>query len=70
MLFCRSPARLEGGARFERVVLERNRLEGAAFRQQAVGTGATETLECGLLFRAVGYRGGRSRACRSTTPGA
>ena len=57
MLFCRSPARLEGGARLERVVLERNRLEGAAFRQQAVGTGATETLECGLLFRAVGYRG-------------
>ena len=57
MLFCRSPARLEGGARLERVVLERNRLEGAAFRQRAVGTGATETLECGLLFRAVGYRG-------------
>ena len=57
MLFCRSPARLEGGARLERVVLERNRLEGAAFRQQAVGTGETETLECGLLFRAVGYRG-------------
>ena len=57
MMFCRSPVRLEGGARLERAVLERNRLEGAAFRQKAVGTGETETLECGLLFRAVGYRG-------------
>ena len=57
MMFCRSPARLEGGGRLEQVVLERNRLEGAAFRQKAVGTGETETLECGLLFRAVGYRG-------------
>ena len=57
MMFCRSPVRLEGGDRIERAVLERNRLEGAAFRQKAVGTGETETLECGLLFRSIGYRG-------------
>ncbi|MFT4035474.1 MAG: FAD-dependent oxidoreductase [Patulibacter sp.] len=52
-----SPVRIEGDGRVERVVLERNELvaEGGALR--ARGTGEEQTLETGLLFRAVGYKG-------------
>ena len=57
MTFGRGPVRLEGRDRLERVVLERNTLSGEAFRQKAHGTGETETLDCGLLFRSIGYRG-------------
>ena len=57
MMFCRSPIRIEGSDRIERVILERNELSGEAFRQKATGTGETEVLECGLLFRSIGYRG-------------
>ncbi|MDE0611941.1 MAG: NADP oxidoreductase [Gammaproteobacteria bacterium] len=57
MMFCRSPIRIEGNGRIERVVLERNELSGEPFSQRASGTGETETLECGLLFRSIGYRG-------------
>jgi ferredoxin--NADP+ reductase len=55
--FLKSPVALEGDGRLERVVLEKNRLEGEAFKQRSRGTGERETLECGLLFRSVGYRG-------------
>jgi ferredoxin--NADP+ reductase len=41
----------------ERVVLETNKLTGEPGRQKSSGTGATETVESGLLFRSVGYRG-------------
>ena len=57
MMFCRSPIRLEGDGRIERVVLERNELSGEPFSQRASGTGETEVMECGLLFRSIGYRG-------------
>ena len=57
MMFCRSPARIEGDNRIERVVLERNELSGEPFSQRASGTGETEVMECGLLFRSIGYRG-------------
>ena len=57
MMFYRSPVRLEGNGRIERVVLEQNVLSGEPFAQRARGTGETETLECGLLFRSIGYRG-------------
>jgi len=39
------------------VVLERNRLQGAPFQQSARGTGEISTLECGILFRSIGYKG-------------
>jgi len=39
------------------VVLERNRLSGAPFAQQALGTGETLALRCDMLFRSIGYRG-------------
>lgn len=55
--FFQSPIALEGQSRVERVVLARNRLEGAPFRQIAVGIGMRSTLDCGLFFRSVGYKG-------------
>lgn len=39
------------------IVLEKNRLEGKANNQKAVGTGETITVSCGLVFRSVGYKG-------------
>ena len=57
IMFCRSPARIEGDGRIERLVLERNELSGEPFSQRASGTGETEVMECGLLFRSIGYRG-------------
>ena len=55
--FLGSPVALEGRSRVERVVLARNRLEGAPFKQTAVDTGMRSALDCGLLFRSVGYKG-------------
>lgn len=55
--FLLSPIAIGGVARVERVLLERNRLEGEAFKQVACGTGEHTELECGLLFRSIGYRG-------------
>jgi ferredoxin--NADP+ reductase len=55
--FFKSPIELQGDGRLQRVILERNILEGEPFKQRAKGTGETETLDCGLLFRSVGYRG-------------
>ena len=34
-----------------------NRLEGKEGQQRAVATEETETLECGLVLRSIGYRG-------------
>ena len=48
---------LEGESRLERVVLAKNRLEGAPFHQSARPTGETFALPCGILFRSIGYRG-------------
>lgn len=55
--FLEGPARLEGNGRLERVILEKNRLEGKPNEQMAHGTGELIALPCGLLFRSVGYRG-------------
>lgn len=55
--FLKSPVRLEGAARLERVVFAENSLSGEAFAQAARPTGGTFALECGLLFRSIGYRG-------------
>jgi ferredoxin--NADP+ reductase len=55
--FFTSPVAIEGDGKVERVVLEKNELvaEGGALR--AKPTGERETLEAGLVFRAVGYKG-------------
>lgn len=55
--FLESPVRIEGDDRVERLVLGKNRLEGETGRQRAVSTGDETVLDCGLVFRSIGYRG-------------
>jgi ferredoxin--NADP+ reductase len=55
--FLASPVAIHGGHRVESVELVRNRLEEQGGRLVAVPTDEHETLECGLVFRSVGYRG-------------
>jgi ferredoxin--NADP+ reductase len=57
MHFLKSPVEITGDGRMNRVVLEKNELTGDPGRQKSSGTGVTEELDCGLLFRSVGYRG-------------
>lgn len=57
ILFRRSPKEIRGTERVESIVLERNTLQGEPFKIRAVGTGETEEIPCGLVFRSVGYRG-------------
>lgn len=53
-----SPTEIAGTDHVEAVVVSRNRLEqGSDGIVRAVATGATETIETGLVLRAVGYRG-------------
>src|SRR5262249_8309045 len=56
-LFFRSPVALRGDGQVEAIELVRNRLEEQDGRLVAVATDERETLECGLVFRSVGYRG-------------
>jgi ferredoxin--NADP+ reductase len=55
--FLESPIELVGDGRLERVVLEQNTLTGQPGKQRSRGTGVTKDLDCGILFRSVGYRG-------------
>lgn len=48
---------LRGKERLEQIVLEKNYLEGEPFKQIATGMGEYLELDCGLLFRSIGYRG-------------
>ncbi|MGE0877005.1 MAG: hypothetical protein AB7O31_20280, partial [Burkholderiales bacterium] len=48
---------LAGDGRVERMRLAKNALEGEPFAQRALATGAERDVACGLVFRAVGYRG-------------
>ncbi|MCC7073540.1 MAG: NADP oxidoreductase [Deltaproteobacteria bacterium] len=58
LLFRLGPTKLEEkNGRVGAIVLEKNRLEGRANNQKAVGTGETITIPCGLVFRSVGYKG-------------
>jgi ferredoxin/flavodoxin---NADP+ reductase len=52
--FFRSPVAILGDARVEAVELVRNTLDE---NERAVATDERETLECGVVFRSVGYRG-------------
>jgi ferredoxin/flavodoxin---NADP+ reductase len=56
--FLRSPVEIVGDGRVEGIVVERNELvrddEG---NLRATPTGETETIECGLVLRSIGYRG-------------
>jgi len=56
--FLRSPVAILGGERVEAVELVRNRLEtDGSGAVRAVPTDEQELLECGIVFRSVGYRG-------------
>ena len=52
--FFRSPTAILGDGRVEAVELERNTLDESL---RAVATAEKELLECGVVFRSVGYRG-------------
>ena len=56
--FLRSPVEIQGDGKVERLVVARNELyrdESGAIRPR--DTGERETLECGLVFRSIGYKG-------------
>jgi ferredoxin--NADP+ reductase len=55
--FLASPVAIHGNDRVESIDLVRNRLEERDGRLVAVPTNEHETLDCGLVFRSVGYRG-------------
>jgi ferredoxin--NADP+ reductase len=55
--FFLSPVAIRGEEHVEAIELVRNRLEERDGRLVAVATDERETLECGLVFRSVGYRG-------------
>jgi ferredoxin--NADP+ reductase len=56
--FLRSPIEIQGDGEVERLVVGRNELhrdESGAIRPR--DTGDRETIECGLVFRSIGYKG-------------
>lgn len=55
--FLKSPKELKGGTRVEKIVLAKNKLTGPTGNQKAENTGEFVELNCGLVFRSVGYRG-------------
>ncbi len=56
--FLCSPLELKGDGRVESIVIGRNELvEGKGGRLSARDTGKREELECGLVFRSIGYLG-------------
>ena len=56
--FLRSPVEINGDGKVEAIELVRNELEhGSDGRLRAQATHDHETLECGLVFRSIGYRG-------------
>jgi ferredoxin--NADP+ reductase len=56
-LFFRSPTAIRGDDKVESIELVRNRLEEHDGRLVAVATDERETIDCGLVFRSVGYQG-------------
>ena len=57
--FLTSPVTIEGDDQVARVILGRNRLEGATGRRRAVDTGEREILVAGLVVGSIGYLGAR-----------
>ena len=56
--FLASPVELKGGSKVEAVVIEKNRLEKDSQGWiKARGTGETEEVPAGLVFRSIGYLG-------------
>jgi ferredoxin--NADP+ reductase len=55
--FAVSPVAIHGDGRVEAIEIVRNRLEERDGRVVAVPTDARETIQCGLVFRSIGYHG-------------
>jgi ferredoxin--NADP+ reductase len=55
--FCKTPVRISGDVKVERITLAYGVLQGAPFAQTAVPTSEHLHLRCDLVFRSVGYRG-------------
>jgi ferredoxin--NADP+ reductase len=56
--FLSSPVEIQGDGRVERIVVGRNELQkDDSGRVRAVDTGEREEIECGLVFRSIGYKG-------------
>ena len=55
--FFQSPTSIVGGSRVRSLELAKCRLSGAPFSQRAIADGAVTALNCGIIFRSVGYRG-------------
>lgn len=55
--FLATPLRLDKSANALTLTLARNTLNGKAFAQTAAAGPVRTTLDCGLVFRSVGYRG-------------
>lgn len=55
--FLKSPIKIIGDGRVEKIILEKNKLTGDPMRQSARGTGQTIELETGIVFSSIGYRG-------------
>ncbi len=55
--FRRSPVEIIGKGRVQKIRFEINELLGEANHQKVRGTGKFEEIDCGVLFRSVGYRG-------------
>jgi ferredoxin--NADP+ reductase len=55
--FLRSPVEIQGNGKVERIVVGRNELSEEDGAIRARDTGERETIECGLVFRSIGYRG-------------
>jgi ferredoxin--NADP+ reductase len=56
--FLSSPVEIQGDGRVERIIVGRNELQkDDSGRVRAVDTGEREEIECGLVFRSIGYKG-------------
>jgi ferredoxin/flavodoxin---NADP+ reductase len=55
--FFQSPLAILGDSRVRALQVAHCRLEGEPFRQTAIADGPVADLECGLVFRSIGYRG-------------
>ncbi|MGH2923803.1 MAG: NADP oxidoreductase, partial [Solirubrobacterales bacterium] len=55
--FLRSPIEIQGDGKVERIVVGRNELQQEDGSIRPRDTGERETIECGLVFRSIGYRG-------------
>lgn len=54
--FFQTPLEIIGSENVEQLILERNALVGEPFHQIAISTGESSAVDCGLVFRCIGYR--------------